>query len=293
MSEPTVRLVRTANGPIAVRRQGAGEPVVLLHPLALSGDLWGPLAAALSEDFDVLSLDLRGHGASGCDGRPFSIEDLALDVAGTLDALELGAVDMLGMSMGGSVAVTFAGLFPERVRSLVLADTTAWYGENAAGAWAERAERAAGVPRAEQLPFQVDRWFSPAFRESGPDEVERVTRIFLRTDSKAHAAASIAMGRLDARPLLPDVRATTLVVVGQDDYATPPAMAGELAGGIPGATLLPLPGLRHLSLIERPELSEVVRRTFAGAPMTGGTGGTGANDATAANGATAAESTRA
>src|SRR3954471_3255406 len=117
MNEPIVRLVRTAHGPIAVRRQGAGDPVVLLHPLALSGELWEPLAATLSEEFDVLSLDLRGHGASGWDGRPFSIEDLALDVAEVLDALELGAVGMLGMSMGGSVAVTFAGLFPERVRS--------------------------------------------------------------------------------------------------------------------------------------------------------------------------------
>jgi 3-oxoadipate enol-lactonase len=271
MSEPTVRLVGTANGTIAVRRQGSGDPVVLLHPLALSGDLWGPLAAALSDEFDVLSLDLRGHGSSGWDSRPFSIEDMALDVAEVLDALDLGAVGMLGMSMGGSVAVTFAGLFPERVRSLVLADTTAWYGDNAVTAWAERAQRAADVPRTEQLPFQVDRWFSPAFLESDPDEVERVTQIFLRTDSKAHAAASIAMGRLDSRRLLPSVRATTLVVVGQDDYATPPAMARELAEGIPGAALLPLPDLRHLSLIERPELADVVRRTFAGAPVTADT----------------------
>lgn len=269
MSEPIVRLVRTAHGPMAVRRQGTGDPVVLLHPLAMSGELWEPLAAALSEKFDVLSLDLRGHGASGWDGRPFSIEDMALDVAEVLNALELGAVGMLGMSMGGSVAVTFAGLFPERVRSLVLADTTAWYGENAVTAWAERAQRAAGVPRAEQLPFQIDRWFSPAFLESDPQEVERVTQIFLRTDSKAHAAASIAMGRLDSRRLLPSVRATTLVMVGQEDYATPPAMAGELAGGIPGATLLPLPELRHMSLIERPELADVVRRVFAGKPVTG------------------------
>jgi 3-oxoadipate enol-lactonase len=271
MTEETVRMVTTAHGPIAVRRQGAGEPVVLLHPLALSGELWRPLAAALSNEFDVLSLDLRGHGASGWDGEPFSIEDMALDVAEVLDALELPSVGMLGMSMGGSVAVTFAGLFPERVGSLVLADTTAWYGGDAVTAWAERARRAAEVPRAEQLPFQVDRWFSPAFLDRNPEEVDRVTKIFLRTDSGAHAAASIAMGRLDSRRLLPAVRAATLVIVGQDDYATPPDMAGELAGGIPGATLLPLPGLRHMALIERSELADVVRRVFAGEPVTSDT----------------------
>lgn len=269
MTEQNIRLVRTAHGPIAVRRQGEGDPVVLLHPLALSGELWRPLSAALSEDFDVLSLDLRGHGASGWDGRPFTIEDLALDVTEVLDALDVGAVGMLGMSMGGSVGVTFAGLFPERVRSLVLADTTAWYGENAPAAWAERAGRAAEVPRAEQVPFQIDRWFSPAFVEHDPAEVERVTQIFLRTDSRAHAAASVAMGALDSRRLLESVRARTLVMVGEDDYATPPAMAGELAGAIPGATLMPLPGLRHMSLIERPALAGVVREMFAGRPLSG------------------------
>ena len=271
MSEETVRMVATAHGPMAVRRQGAGDTVVLLHPLALSGELWRPLASALSGAFDVLSLDLRGHGASGWDGEPFSIEDMALDVAEVLDALELPSVGMLGMSMGGSVAVTFAGLFPDRVGSLVLAGTTAWYGDGAVTAWAERARRAAEVPRAEQLPFQVDRWFSPAFRDRNPEEVDRVTKIFLRTDSGAHAAASTARGRLDSRRLLPAVRASTLVLVGQDDYATPPGMAGELAGGIPGATLLVLPGLRHMALIERPELADLVRRVFAGERMTHGT----------------------
>jgi 3-oxoadipate enol-lactonase len=271
MSAETVRLITTAHGPIGVRRRGSGDPVVLLHPLALSGELWEPLADALAGDFEVFSLDLRGHGASGWDGEPFTIEDLALDVAEVLDALDLPSVGMLGMSMGGSVAVTFAGLFPERVRSLVLADTTAWYGEDAAGAWAERARRAADVPRDQQLAFQIDRWFSPAFTERETGEVDRVTRIFLGTDSRAHAAASAAMGRLDSRRLLSAVRARTLVIVGQDDYATPPAMAGELAGGIPGATLLCLPGLRHLSLIERPGLADVVRDVFAGRPVTGET----------------------
>jgi 3-oxoadipate enol-lactonase len=212
---------------------------------------------------------MRGHGASGWDGEPFSIEDMALDVAEVLDALELPSVGMLGMSMGGSVAVTFAGLFPERVGSLVLADTTAWYGEDAVTTWAERAQRAADVPRPKQLPFQIDRWFSPSFVEQNPGGVERVTQIFLRTDSKAHAAASIAMGRLDSRRLLSAVSASTLVIVGEDDYATPVAMAQELADGIAGATLLPISNLRHLSLIERPELADVVRRVFAGQPVSG------------------------
>lgn len=247
--------VDVGNGRFLVRQWGCGEPVVLLHPLALSGAVWEPVAARLAPEFRVVAVDLRGHGGSSWDGEPFGIGDLAGDVLGVLDALGLASVHLVGLSMGGSVAVTIAGWWPGRVRSLVLADTTAWYGEDAARQWADRAARARGVPRRAQLPFQVDRWFTEEFREAAPDEVARVADIFVATDSGAHAVASEAMGALDARPLLPSVTAPTLVLVGEQDYATPPAHAATLATGIPGATLRVLAGLRHLSLVERPDLA--------------------------------------
>src|SRR5262249_13817753 len=148
----------------------------------------------------------------------------------------------------------------DRVRSLVLADTTAWYGEEAAGAWAERARKAVTVPRAKQVPFQLDRWFSPEFTADHSAEVDRVVKIFLRTNSEAHAPASIAMGAMDPGPLLAAITAPTLVMAGQLDYATPPAMARALAEGIAGAELEILPGLRHMSLVERPALADRVRQ---------------------------------
>jgi 3-oxoadipate enol-lactonase len=177
--------------------------------------------------------------------------------------------NLVGMSMGGSVAVTFAGLFPSRTLSLVLADTTAWYGPEAIPTWNERAGNARSLPRVDQVPFQVSRWFSEPFAARRPDEVNRVVRIFLATDGAAHAAAAQAMGALDARKLLPAVSASTLVLVGEQDYATPPAMARELAAGIPESALLVLPGLRHLSLVERPGLAELIRRQVHGLPIPG------------------------
>jgi 3-oxoadipate enol-lactonase len=251
-------MIRQTAGRLSLLRTGSGEPLVLLHPLALAGELWRPLAEKFA-GFEVLAVDLRGHGESGWDGQPFSIEDMADDLAESLDTLGLSGIHLAGMSMGGSVAMTLAGKYPGLVRSLVLADTTAWYGENAPSAWAERAERAGNVARAQQLPFQLDRWFSEGFRKTGGEEVERVCRIFLNTDSRAHAAASVAMGNLDARPLLPSIEAATLVLVGEHDYATPPSMAEDLANAIPGATLTVLPDLRHMSLIEQPELAETIR----------------------------------
>lgn len=251
-------MIRQTAGRLSLLRSGSGEPLVLLHPLALAGELWRPLAERFA-GFDVLAVDLRGHGESGWDGRPFSIEDMADDLAESLDTLGLRKIHLLGMSMGGSVAMTLAGKHPDLVRSLVLADTTAWYGEDAPAAWAERAERAANVARADQLPFQLDRWFSAGFRETAAEEVERVCGIFRNTNSQVHAAASVAMGNLDARPLLPSVSAATLVLVGEHDYATPPAMAEVLANTIPAAKLAVLPDLRHMSLVEEPELAEMIR----------------------------------
>jgi 3-oxoadipate enol-lactonase len=245
-------MIRQSAGPLSVLRHGTGAPLVLLHPLALAGELWAPQAERLAEYYEVFAFDLRGHGQSGWDGRPFTIAELAEDVIAALDGLGLESVRLAGMSMGGSVAMTLAGRHPERVGSLLLADTTAWYGPDAPTAWAERASKANG-PRDKQLRFQVDRWFSEAFRAEQSEEVERVSRIFLATASPAHAAASLAMGALDARPLLPAIEAPTRVLVGEHDYATPPAMAELLAERIPNATLRVLPDVRHLSLIEVPD----------------------------------------
>lgn len=240
---------------LSYRRYGQGEPVVLLHPLALSGAVWGEFADRLAEQADVIAPDARGHGNSPWDGLAFTVDDLAEDVRRLLDALDIAEAHLIGLSMGGSTAVTFAGRHPGRVRSLFLADTTAWYGPDAPTRWAERATGAINTPREEQLPFQLERWFTEHFRRRGAAAVDRVVDVFLATDSAAHAEAARALGGLDARPLLGNVTAPTLVLTGAEDYATPPAMGATIAGGVKTGQAEVLPDLRHLALIEQPELA--------------------------------------
>ncbi|HEX5116951.1 MAG TPA: alpha/beta fold hydrolase [Pseudonocardiaceae bacterium] len=252
------RLVQIRQGRMAMTTWGDGDPVVLLHPLALCGELWRPLGTTLADEYTVYAPDLRGHGGTSWDRDEFTIDDMAADLAEALDTLTTGPVHLLGMSMGGGVAMTYAARHPDRVRSLILADTTAWYGQDAPTAWAERAEKAATVPRDKQVGFQVDRWFSDTFRDTHPDDVNRVVDLFVATDSAAHAAACRAMGAMDARDLLPAITAPTLVLVGEHDYATPPDMARYLADHITGATLRVLPDLRHMALIEQPGLAGAV-----------------------------------
>jgi 3-oxoadipate enol-lactonase len=255
MPEPALSFADGPRSRIAYRRSGTGPPLVLLHPLALSGAVWGTFASMLGTSFDVIAPDARGHGDSGWDGAPFSIDDLADDVAALLDALSLPAAHVIGMSMGGSTAISFAGRYPERADGLLLADTTAWYGADAIEKWEARARTAAEKPRELQVPFQADRWFTESFRERNADEVNRVIGIFLRTSSPAHAAASRAMGAMDSRPQLLNITARTLALTGEEDYATPPAMGQAIADGVPGARAQVLPALRHLSLVQDPGLA--------------------------------------
>ncbi|MET7641461.1 alpha/beta hydrolase [Streptomyces sp. NPDC005438] len=251
---PPVARVATARGEVGVLDIGSGPAVLLLHALALSAELWRPLATRAAQETGLrfLALDAPGHGVSPWDGRPFTVEDMAEDALSVLDALGIQRAGLAGLSMGGTTATALAGAHPTRIAALALLDTTACYGHTRVSDWEQRATRAVELDRAEQLPFQVDRWFSARTLEERPEEVRRVSSIFLRTPSPAHAAACRALGAADTRHLLPAITAPTTIIVGSEDYATPPAMAEELHVGISGSRLHVLDGARHLSVVDDP-----------------------------------------
>jgi 3-oxoadipate enol-lactonase len=254
--------VTTARGVFDVDVSGQGPEVMLLHSLALSAAMWQTTAELLSPRFRVWSVDARGHGGSSWDGKPFTVGDMAEDLRAILDALDLAAVNLVGLSMGGSTAIAFAAEHPERVIRLVLADTTANYGPDRVATWEERARMVLAKRREDQLDFQLDRWFTPTFVEHHPEVAQRIADIFLKADSAAHAAACRALGAFDGESRLTRIRADTLIVVGSDDFATPPAMAKRLADSIPRTTYLELPHLRHLTLVEHPPVWREIEAHF-------------------------------
>lgn len=261
-------IIETSRLRLAVERRGSGEPVVLLHSLAMAGAMWEHVAERLAKRFEVWTYDARGHGQSPWDNEPFTIEDLAEDLRDLLDALGLDRAHIVGLSMGGTTAIVFAATYPERVNRLVLVDCSACYGPTRVSDWEARASKVLSSPREALLDFQLDRWFTPHFRATNPEEVRRQVEIFLACSSHVHAAASRALAAVDAEALLPRITASTLVLVGEDDYATPPAMAQTLAAGIPDAYLQIVPQARHMALIERPELVEAIAQHLQGAHST-------------------------
>jgi pimeloyl-ACP methyl ester carboxylesterase len=114
------------------------------------------------------------------------------------------------------------------------------------------------------LEFQLARWFSDDFRNAHPELVKEITEVFLANDLDCYAASSIMLGDADLRPYLKGLRVPAAIIVGQEDYATPVSMAEQLRLAIPNSTLTIIPGVRHLTPIERPEEVAIQLMTLLG-----------------------------
>jgi 3-oxoadipate enol-lactonase len=155
--------------------------------------------------------------------------------------------------MGGNVAQAFASEYPARTTALGLIDTTAWYGADAPVKFKERADAAKARGMRGLIEFQLTRWFSDDFRGRYPDVLKRATDVFVASDVECYSASCELLGAVDMRPHLGSFRMPVVIVVGEEDHATPVAMARQLHEAIRGSTLTILPHARHLTPIEYPE----------------------------------------
>jgi 3-oxoadipate enol-lactonase len=244
----------------------AGRHVALVHSLAMDRSFWRPVAERLAANAGVLIHDCRGHGRSDKPAGPVTVEQHADDLADLFDRLGWRTALVAGASMGGCIALAFAIRHPERVSALGLVDTTAWYGPDAPKNWEQRADAALASGLSSLTDFQVTRWFGDKFRADNPQVVKDCVDAFLRNDVAAYAQTCRMLGACDLRSGLPSIKVPTAIVVGEEDYATPPAMAQAMHEAIAASTLTVLPGARHLTPLERPDeiaaaLDQLLQRT--------------------------------
>jgi 3-oxoadipate enol-lactonase len=243
---------------------GVGDPtVVLLHSLALDHAIWDDIVENLRTDCRTIAFDLPGHGASR-DLPCYSIEEMA-DVIGAALSVEVTRpVVVVGLSLGGCVAQAVAIRHPHLLSGLVLADTTAWYGPDAPQAWAQRAQQATDAGLNSLADFQLTRWFTEAYRLANPDTCRRLLDKFSDNDIDRYRQTCASMGAMDLRDGLSGLATPTAILVGDQDAATPIAMAEDMQRRIHGADLEIIPGCRHLSVIERPDvITAAIRRLVA------------------------------
>jgi 3-oxoadipate enol-lactonase len=202
-------------------------------------------------DRRCLVYDCRGQGRSAKPAGPYRIERHAADLLGLLDALRIDRVDLVGLSNGGAVAMTFAAAHPDQVRRLVLVDTFA-YADATLRAKLRSWELAldAGGPG---LRFDVSvPWnFSRAFLDAHGRDLPALREKALALEPDAMRALIAGSALHDGRAALPRIAAPTLVLVGAEDLLAPPWAAREIADAVPDARLQTIAGAGHAMPIEQ------------------------------------------
>jgi len=232
---------------------GTGVPVLLVHAIGCDHRMWDGLGTALSPRFRVIRMDVRGHGRSAVTPRPYSLDQLADDARDLLDSLKIDKAHWVGLSMGGMIGQAFALRHPQRLRKLVLANTTSTYGTQGPEMWEARAKAVGEGGMAAVKELAMQRYFTDDFRASSSDVVDRIGSGFLATDPEGYIACCNAIRDLDFSGDLHRIKAPTLVIAGEKDVGTPVAMSEAIAKAIPGARLAVIPGAAHLSAVENPE----------------------------------------
>jgi 3-oxoadipate enol-lactonase len=252
--------VHTNGQDLYYETHGEGPPLVLVMGIGYDSSLWTlQQVPALSTRFRVVLLDNRDAGRSSRADHLYDIADMADDLAGLLDALDITSAHLLGLSMGSMIGIEFALRHADRLDRLVLA------GPNAAPArtavdpisiwnWVKSHDPGGEIFGAQQFTWLFSSAFlrnqravqeTAALLASNPNPVE----------PEAYHRQSQAYLRFDALDRLSDIRATTMVIVGEQDLLTPPWVAREVAAGIPGARLeiVTGEGSSHVLPLERPD----------------------------------------
>jgi len=247
------RLARPDGVEIAVRVEGAGPAVTLVHGVGADAASWDRIAERLVDRFTVVRADLRGHGRSSRIER-CRVDDFVGDLSATLDGAGVASTDLVGFSLGGLIAQWFAVGHPDRVRRLVLLSTVAERTPAERARVLERADKVRDEGIASVVSAAEDRWFTPAFKAANPEKVAlRLTQL-KANDHRSYAAAYRVFAEADEGIDFAKIRCPTLVATGENDIGSNPRMARRMHEAIAGSRLVILPELRHSILMEAPDI---------------------------------------
>lgn len=250
---------------LEIVEQGQGPALVLGHALGVDLRMWDEVADDLARDHLVLRYDHRGQGASDVPPGPYTMDELVDDAAALIRARGIGPLVYVGLSMGGMVALGLAIKHPALVSGIVVANSGARYPEAARAAWAQRIASVEAQGLAAVVDATMERWFTPGFRATRPEVVERFRHAVLAADPAGYVASCHAVVGVDWLDRLGAIRCPALVIAGALDAGAPPEFAQAIAERIAGAQLQVWPDVAHMSAIEQPERFVGAVRGFAAA----------------------------
>lgn len=239
--------------------EGPADAPAMVFANSLGTDLriWDPLLPHLPAGWRHLRFDKRGHGlsggasggASGGDAA-WSIDDLTDDLAALMDRRGVRDAVIVGLSVGGLIAIGLAAKRPDLVRALVLCDTAAKIGD--AAIWNPRIEAVEAGGMAAILEPTLGRWFTERFR-SDPARLSPWRLMLARADPAGYVATCRAIRDADYRERASALTVPALAVAGEADGSTPPEVVRAMAESIPGCGFEIVEGAGHIPNVEQPE----------------------------------------
>jgi 3-oxoadipate enol-lactonase len=236
----------------AVRVDGSDDAPPLLLSNSLSSDMtmWDDQLPQWSRRFRVVRYDARGHGRTPPAPGPCTMERLARDALGVLDALGVARAHFCGLSMGGMVGMWLATNAGERLDRVVLANTSAHMGPRSL--WEGRIELARSGGIEATVEPTVTRWFPQAFHERAPAAIDRMRAMIRRTSLEGYVACCEAIRDMDQRDTIRAIRNPVLLIVGANDPATTPVMGRQIHEAIAGSRV-EIVDAAHISCVEQPD----------------------------------------
>ena len=249
--------VATTAGPIGFEERGAGGlPILFLHGVGSDKSVWRPQVEHFGRDRRSIAFDYPGYGDSAPARDGATRDDFASAILAAMDALEVERAHICGLSLGGVIAIAMHAAAPGRCASLILADTFAVhpdgrgiYDRSVAGSADMRAFAEA------RADFLLAQPANPAVRA---EVVEAMSRI----DPAAYVIGAEAVWLADQRERVRDISVPTLILCGDDDKPTPPALSEELHTLIAGSRLEWIAGAGHLTNIEQPAVFNRLAEEF-------------------------------
>ena len=232
--------------------EGPGEEIPLVFTNALGTDLriWDEVAQHLMNRYPVVRYDKRGHGLSDSPPAPYSIHDFSTDLLRLLEHLDLSKVILLGISVGGMIALDFAASWPELVHSMVLCDTAPVIGT--ADLWNDRIDKLRENGMQSMAEAILARWFAPTFKENSPAAYQGYYNMLTRMPVEGYTGTCEAIRDADLTEATRTIRAPTLILCGTEDVSTPPDLVRGLVELMPNAEFQEIPGAGHSTCIEQP-----------------------------------------
>ena len=244
--------------------EGIGPWLTMSHSLACNLHMWDPQMPALTGKFKVLRFDTRGHGQSGAPAGEYTLEQLADDVKGLLDALKIRQTHWVGLSMGGMIGQAFALKYPGVFQSMVLADTTSRRPPDAAKMWGDRIDTAQTKGMGALVEGTLARWFTEPYRNARKDVMGRIGNDIRKTPVAGFVGCCHAISRVDYLDRLKEIKCPALVMVGEHDHGTPPEAARVIQQNLPGSELKIIPSAAHLSNVEQTQVFNEAMLGFLG-----------------------------